>query len=92
MPLVALVLSVAILLLVGLHPTQLLFHTAWEKMTAQNPPATNGDFGREQGMPESTRPIQDEFYPRGANKAKESRVLGWDASFSELQHIGLGMG
>ena len=36
----------AILLQAGSCPTQLLFHAAWERMTAQNPPATNGNLGR----------------------------------------------
>ena len=39
MPVVATLLSVAILLPAGLRPTQLLFHAAQERMTAQNPPA-----------------------------------------------------
>ena len=38
---VAILLSVAMLLRAGSHPAQLLFHPAWEKITAQNPPATN---------------------------------------------------
>ena len=32
---------------VGLHPTQLLFHTAQESMTAQKPPAINDDLSRD---------------------------------------------
>ena len=40
MPVVATLLSVAILLWAGSHPDQLLFHAAWEKMMAQNSPAT----------------------------------------------------
>ena len=39
MHIVATNLSIAILLQVGSHPTQLLFHAAWERMMAQNPPA-----------------------------------------------------
>ena len=40
MPVVATLLSVAILFCTGSHPTQLLFHAAQERMIAQNPPAT----------------------------------------------------
>ena len=57
MPIVATILFVAILLRVGSHPAQLLFYAAWDRITAQNPPATNGDIGREQGMPEFIRMI-----------------------------------
>ena len=57
MPLVATIPSLAILLWVGSYPTQLLFYADWEKMTAQNAPATNGDLGKEQGVLESTRTI-----------------------------------
>ena len=46
-PVMATLLSAAIILWVGSHPTQLLFYAAQERMTAQNPPATNGDLGRE---------------------------------------------
>ena len=35
------------LLQVRPHPTQLLFYTAWERITAQNPPATNDNLGRD---------------------------------------------
>ena len=38
MPVVAKILSLAILLLVGSHPTQLIFHAAQQRMTAQYPP------------------------------------------------------
>ena len=31
----------------GSHLTQLLFYAAWEKMTAEYPPETNGDLGKE---------------------------------------------
>ena len=41
------VLSMAILLWAGSHLAQLLLYAAREKMTAQNPPATNGDLGRD---------------------------------------------
>ena len=37
------------------HHAQSFAHTGQVRMTAQNPPATNGDLGREQGTPESTR-------------------------------------
>ena len=51
----ATLLSATIILKVGSHPAQLLFRAAQERMTAQNPPATNGDLGRDQGVPVSTR-------------------------------------
>ena len=54
-PVMATLLSAAIILQVGSHPAQLLLHTARERMKAQNRPATNGDLGREQGAPVSTR-------------------------------------
>ena len=37
---VATTFTVAILLWAGSHPTQLMFYTAWESMTAKCPPAT----------------------------------------------------
>ena len=40
MPVMATLLSIAVLLWVGSHLAQLLFHAARERMTAQNPPAT----------------------------------------------------
>ena len=43
----------------GITSAQLLFYTAWERMTDENPPATHSDLGRERGMPESTRTMQD---------------------------------
>ena len=55
MPVVATILSTAILLQVELHTAQLLFHTAQEKMTAYNPPEINGGPSREQGVLESTK-------------------------------------
>ena len=54
MPVVAKILF-ASLLWVGSCPAQLFFHTAQERVTAQNPHATNGDLGREGGMPEPTK-------------------------------------
>ena len=45
-PIVATLLSVAILLQAGLRPAQLLFHAAQER-TARHPHATNGNLGRE---------------------------------------------
>ena len=47
MPIVAKILTAAILLWVGSHPSQLLFHAARERVTAQNPRKTNGNLGRE---------------------------------------------
>ena len=40
-PVMATLLSVGIILRVGSRPAQLFFHAARERMTAQNPPATN---------------------------------------------------
>ena len=73
---VAMILSAAILLQVGSHPTQLLFYAAWERMTAQNPPGKNGDLDREQGMPEFTRMTLDGSHTGEAMEVIESRVLG----------------
>ena len=92
MPVVATLLSVAILLWVGSCPAQLLFHAAWEKMTAQNPPVTNGVLGRKQGVPHSTRMIYDGPPLAEALEVAESRVLGWAASFSTTHQEGLGLG
>ena len=57
LPVMAKLLSAAVLLWVGSCPTQLLFYAAQERMTAQNPLATDGDLGRERGVPESARTI-----------------------------------
>ena len=43
----ATLLSIAIILWAGSHPTQLLFHAAWERMTAQNPNETCKEKGDE---------------------------------------------
>ena len=56
------------------HPV--LFHTAQEMITAEYPPETNGDLGREQGVPESTRMIQDGSHPVEAMEAVESEITG----------------
>ena len=64
------------LLWAGLHPAQLLFYTAWERMTAKDPLAINGDLNRDQGMLESPRIIQDGSYPVKALEVAESRVPG----------------
>ena len=42
MPIVATILSMAVLLKVGSRPSQLLFYAAQERMIAQNSSATNG--------------------------------------------------
>ena len=72
-PVVATVLSAATLLLTILHPAQLLFRTAWEKVTAQNSPAKNSDLYREHGITESTRIMQDEYH---LDKALKIAKLG----------------
>ena len=59
----------------GPHSTQLLFCMAQERMTAQNPSAKNADLGREQGMPESTRMMQDESHLVQATEVVESEVI-----------------
>ena len=92
MPVVATILSMAILLQLGLCPTQFLFYTAWERMTIQNPPATNGDLGKERGMPELTRTIQDGSHTGEVMEVVERRVFGGTASFSAMRWVGLGMG
>ena len=61
-------------------------------MTAQNPPATNGDMSREWGAPESTRIMQDRSYSGEALEVAESRVPAWAASFGMAQQVGPGMG
>ena len=45
MPVVATLLSMVVLLWAGSRPTQLLFHAARERMTAQNPPAIGTTLG-----------------------------------------------
>ena len=45
MPVVATILSMAILLQAGSYPTQLLFHIPQEKMIAENPPARHAVLG-----------------------------------------------
>ena len=44
-------------------------------MIAQNPPTITSDLRREQGVPESTRMMQDGSYPVEAQEVAESRVL-----------------
>ena len=51
------------------------------EMIAINPFAINRDLGREQGLSESARIIQDKSHPDEAMEVTESRVLGWAASF-----------
>ena len=60
-------------------------------MTAEYPSETNSDLGREQGVPESTRTIQDGSHPVEAIGARESEVIGWAASYGMGQRVGLGM-
>ena len=61
-------------------------------MTAQNPPATNGNLGRERGMPVSTRIIQDGSHLAEELEVTEGRVPGWAASFGMAHQVGLGIG
>ena len=53
MPIVAGILFMGILIWVGLHPVQSLFHIAQKRMASQYNPAANSNLGREQVMPES---------------------------------------
>ena len=71
MPVVAIFLSMAVLLRVGSRPAQ-----QRERMTAQNPYKTNGDFGKDQGMLESTRIMQYGSYLGEALEVAKSRVPG----------------
>ena len=59
--------------------------SAWERMVAKYPPATNGDLNREKSAPESTRIMQDGSHLDKAIEVAESRVLGWAARFSMVQ-------
>ena len=58
-------------------------------MTAEYPPATNYDLGREQGAPKSTKTMQDGSHLIEEMEAVGSEVIGWAASFSTIQGIGL---
>ena len=89
---VAITSPVAVLLWAGSHSTQLLFYTAWERMTAEYLFATNGDLGREQGIPETTRTIKDGSHPEEATEEVESTFFGWAASFGVVRWVGLGAG
>ena len=63
MTIVATILSVPILLRVGSHPVQLLFHAVQERMTAQNPPATGQlvNTGENSIIPSTKRQVCDKF-------------------------------
>ena len=76
MPLVATILSEDVLLWAGLHPTQLLFYTTWKRMTAEYPCATNGNLGREQGMPEFTKAMQDKSFMDESIEVTKGRLAG----------------
>ena len=83
----------AITLWVGSCSTQLLFYTARERMIVQNLPATDGNLGREQGVPDVH---QDDcrmgFAWLEELEVAESRVPGWAASFSTAHQVQLGLG
>ena len=64
------------LLQAGSHPAQLFLHVARERMTAKNPPTTNGVIDRKQGISESNRMLQDGSYQDIVMETTESRVLG----------------
>ena len=89
---IAIVLSANILLPAELYPAQILYLGTWEKITAQYPPAINGDLGSEQSGPESSRMMQDGSHLGEAMGAAESKVPYWTASSSMAQWVGLGMG
>ena len=61
-------------------------------MIAQNPPATNSNLGKEQGIPESTRMMQDGSHSAEALEVAESSVLGWAASFGMVHQLRFGLG
>ena len=93
MPVVAIFLSTAILLWVGLHPAQVLFHAAQYRITAKNTPAINSVLVRKQGMHKSTRMMQHGSSPDDATEAIESKVTGLAiSSFDRVQWIRLDTG
>ena len=92
MPVVTTILYAAILLWVRLFSSQLLLYAAWERITAQYPPEKHGDLGRECGIPESTRTMQDGSHPGKAMEATKSKILGLAASFGKVQQAGLEVG
>ena len=58
----------------------------------QNPHGTNDDLSRQQGVPKSTKTMQDGPCLGEAMEVVESRVPGWAGSFDVVQRVGLGMG
>ena len=82
MPVVATTFFATILLWVGFCPTQLLFYTAQERITAKHPLEINGEIGKEKGAPESTRTMQDGSYLAEAMEAVEIKVTGYAANYS----------
>ena len=91
LPVMAILLSATVILWAGSHPAQLLFYAARERMTVQNPPATNGDLGRERGVPEPTRTMWDGSRLAEAKEVTEERVPGWAASFGMAHQVRLGI-
>ena len=82
MPVVATISAITILLWVESHLTQLLFNAAWERMTAEYPPATNTNLGREQGTSKSIRMMQNGSCLVEAMEAVENKVRGRAASLA----------
>ena len=70
------------LLQVRPHHAQHLFWAEWKRMAAQIPPATNGNLGRDWGMPKSTRMMQDGSY------LGEALEEGWGSGQSYQFHRG----
>ena len=80
MSVVATTSTATVLLWAGSHPAQILVYAAWERMTAKYPSAANGNLGREQGMPELTRTMQDKSHPVETIEVVGSEVMGWVAN------------
>ena len=62
-----------ILLWAQSHLTQLLFHTAWERMTDEYPPSLYSNLSRKHGVPETTRIVQDRSRPVEAMEVVKSK-------------------
>ena len=88
LPILATILLVAVLVWTGSHPAQLVFHVVLEKITAQSPPATNRNLGKEQSMPEPTGMMQDRFHLDEALKVAKNSAPGWAINFDTNQHVG----
>ena len=81
MPVVATTFTMTVLSWAKSHFRQLLFYAAQERMTAEYPPATNGELCREPGISESTRKMQDGFHLVEVTEAMKSKLTAWAASY-----------